>query len=362
MTVHKGIKNLSTFQWLVISLALSAFVVWLRFYLGPGSVNLFQLLLEALLFSMLSYALIKFFVQRRDTDKKRFRLAFLTAIAVSLVSFFLSGLFFASAWHWGLLIVHLFTIFVTCFIVSNLTYGWWENNAPHSPQIEAEVFASHQEHMGTPIKLPFSKRLFDILFSAVSLILSMPVWLLIIFMIWWEDPGPVLFVKNAVGKNGINFKQLKFRSMVMDAEKDTGPISGYENDDRVLFFGRVLRKTALDELPQLINILMGQMSYVGPRPQRTVLVHGYLQRLPEYARRHLVRPGLAGLAQVADSYDISPEEKLAWDLVYIEKSSLWLDFKLLLSAFLLVFGLRWMSDTDAEAKIRKLLNLEKPAL
>jgi lipopolysaccharide/colanic/teichoic acid biosynthesis glycosyltransferase len=91
-----------------------------------------------------------------------------------------------------------------------------------------------------------------------------------------------------------------------------------------------------------------------------VLVHGYLQQLPLYARRHRVRPGLAGLAQVVDSYDISPEEKLAWDLVYIENATIWLDFKLLLSAFFLVFALRWMSDTDAELKIRRLLNIQKP--
>lgn len=362
MTVHKGIKNFSTFQWLIISLFLSASILAVRFYLVPRNMSLLEALLEAPLFSLLCYALSKIFIRIPHQDKKRFRIALLIAVAVNIISLVLPGLFFNSFRHWHLLIVQLLTIFITCFTISNLIYGWWENNAPPSLQIEAEVFASHQIHMGAPIKPPIGKRFFDIFLASFSLLISTPLWFLITFMIWWEDPGPVLFVKNAVGKHGINFKQLKFRSMILDAEKATGPISGYENDDRVLFFGRLLRKTALDELPQLINILMGQMSYVGPRPQRTVLVHGYLQRLPEYARRHLVRPGLAGLAQVADSYDISPEEKLAWDLVYIEKSSLWLDFKLLLSAFLLVFGLRWMSDTDAEAKIRKLLNLEKPSL
>ena len=148
--------------------------------------------------------------------------------------------------------------------------------------------------------------------------------------------------------------------MILDAEKDTGPISGYENDERVLFFGKLLRKTALDELPQLVNILLGDMSYVGPRPQRTVLVHGYLQQIPEYARRHLVRPGLAGLAQVVDKYDISPKEKLAWDLIYIDHSNVWIDIKLVLAAFYLVFALRWQSNTNPELTIRKMFGFTKP--
>jgi lipopolysaccharide/colanic/teichoic acid biosynthesis glycosyltransferase len=118
----------------------------------------------------------------------------------------------------------------------------------------------------------------------------------------------------------------------------------------------------LDELPQLINILMGDMSYVGPRPQRTVLVHGYLQDLPEYAARHRVRPGLAGLAQVADSYSISPEEKLAWDLAYINRSNAWFDLKLVLAAFFLVFALRWRPEGHPELTIRKLLKINKPTL
>jgi len=150
--------------------------------------------------------------------------------------------------------------------------------------------------------------------------------------------------------------------MDLHAEKNSGPIpiTGYENEDRVLFFGKFLRKSALDEVPQLINILLGDMSAVGPRPQRTVLVHGYLKEMPDYARRHRVRPGLAGLAQVVDSYDISPEKKLAWDLVYIQKANLWLDIKLLFFAFYLVFALRWSSDPHPEVRIRELLNMVKP--
>jgi len=250
--------------------------------------------------------------------------------------------------------------FCGSFLASSLEFGLWENNAPPSEKIEAEVLAWHQSQLGSSIKTSISKRVLDILIAIVSLVISAPVWLLVIFLIWWEDPGPIFFVKNSVGRGGKNFHQLKFRSMIIDAEKDTGPISGYENDERVLFFGKLIRKTALDELPQLINILLGDMSYVGPRPQRTVLVHGYLQKVPHYARRHLVRPGLAGLAQVVDTYDISPDQKLAWDLVYIENTSIWLDAKLVLAAFYLVFALRWRSETNPELKIRKMLKFNDP--
>jgi lipopolysaccharide/colanic/teichoic acid biosynthesis glycosyltransferase len=250
------------------------------------------------------------------------------------------------------------------FIAANQDMHWWENNAPPSAQVEAEVLKAHQEHMDPTTRPAIIKRLFDIFFAAFGLVLSLPIWLLVTVLIWWEDPGPILFVKNAVSRGGKNFRQLKFRSMVLHAEKDSGPIpiTSYENDNRVLSFGKFLRKTALDETPQLINILLGNMSAVGPRPQRTVLVHEYLKEMPEYVNRHCVRPGLAGLAQVVDSYDISPKEKLVWDFEYIQKANLLLDLKLLFSAFYLVFALRWSRDPHPEIRIRKILNVVKPEI
>jgi lipopolysaccharide/colanic/teichoic acid biosynthesis glycosyltransferase len=165
--------------------------------------------------------------------------------------------------------------------------------------------------------------------------------MLIAFFIWFEDPGPLLFVKNSVGRGGRNFHQFKFRSMVRDAEKETGPVLSSEDDARVLKIGHVLRKTALDELPQLLNILDGEMSFVGPRPQRTVLVREYLHAMPEYAERHAVAPGISGLAQVVGSYYITPRQKLRLDRLYCHHASLGFDLKLLVIAFLLVFYLRW---------------------
>jgi lipopolysaccharide/colanic/teichoic acid biosynthesis glycosyltransferase len=151
----------------------------------------------------------------------------------------------------------------------------------------------------------------------------------------------LLFVKNSVGKGGENFHQYKFRTMVRGAESNTGPILASEIDERVLIIGGLLRKTALDELPQLLNILGGEMSFVGPRPQRTVLVCGYLERMPEYAERHRVLPGLAGLAQVAGDYYLTPRQKLRYDRIYIRYASLGFDLKLIFLAFLLTFWYRW---------------------
>jgi lipopolysaccharide/colanic/teichoic acid biosynthesis glycosyltransferase len=135
--------------------------------------------------------------------------------------------------------------------------------------------------------------------------------------------------------------QFKFRSMVQGAEEHTGPVLAAEGDERVLLAGKFLRKTALDELPQLVNILRGEMSFVGPRPQRTVLVHAYLEEMPEYTERHQIVPGLAGLAQVAGDYYLTPRQKLRLDRLYIRHSGLGFDIKLLALSFLIAFWYRW---------------------
>jgi lipopolysaccharide/colanic/teichoic acid biosynthesis glycosyltransferase len=142
--------------------------------------------------------------------------------------------------------------------------------------------------------------------------------------------------------------------MTPGAEMETGPVLSQKDDSRVLNFGRLLRKTALDELPQLVNILLGEMSFVGPRPQRTILVNGYLEILPEYAKRHRVLPGLSGLAQVAGDYYLTPRQKLRLDLLYIRYRSLGFDIKLLFLAFLIAFFYRWKDDWDGRLPRRLL--------
>ena len=222
----------------------------------------------------------------------------------------------------------------------------WEDNQPPSEQIRREVFEAHRAFPAK--RIPFSKRAFDVSLALGGIVLSSPVWILFSLLIWLEDPGPLLFVKNSVGQAGANFRQFKFRSMVREAEKGTGPVLAEQSDARVLRIGKLMRKTALDELPQLINILKGEMSFVGPRPQRTVLVRDYLLEMPEYAERHVVQPGIAGLAQVAASYYITPRQKLRFDRLYVRHAGLGFDLRLLTIALLLVFYLRWKPGWDGK--------------
>ena len=254
----------------------------------------------------------------------------------------------------GLLWLAFAGAFTGCLLSTFLEYNLWENNSPPSPGAQDEVLQRHIAWIGKPQAEPWAKRCFDISLALMGLVLSAPVWAFSVFLIWFEDPGPILFVKNSVGKGGANFRQYKLRTMVRSAEADTGPVLAQQGDGRVLRFGRLLRKTALDELPQLINILRGEMSFVGPRPQRTVLVAEYLQHMPEYAERHRALPGLAGLAQVAGDYYLTPRQKLRFDRVYIRHCSLGFDLKLLALAFLITFWFRWQKDWNGRLPRRLL--------
>jgi lipopolysaccharide/colanic/teichoic acid biosynthesis glycosyltransferase len=184
------------------------------------------------------------------------------------------------------------------------------------------------------------KRAFDCALAGVGLVVSAPLWALIATAIKMEDGGPIFFRQARVGLGGRVFDALKFRSMVPDAEARTGPVQATENDPRVTRVGRVMRSTAMDELPQLWNIFAGDMSFVGPRPLRPgeVEVRGdgqlvQLNQIPGYAARHSVRPGLTGLTQVYASRDISHTSKFRLDRVYLKRASLCLDLKLILRSF-----------------------------
>jgi lipopolysaccharide/colanic/teichoic acid biosynthesis glycosyltransferase len=253
------------------------------------------------------------------------------------------GLFFwiRTPFAWAAVMAILLGSFFGGLIATQRHLGFWEDNYPPPAEIRTAVYKKHREIIGNPPSVPLPKRIFDLLLSVVGLLFSAPVWLLALFAIWFEDPGPLFFVKNSVGKGGKNFHQFKLRTMVRGAEVKTGPVMAAEDDTRALKIGRFLRKTALDELPQLLNILKGDMSFVGPRPQRTVLVYEYLQNMPEFAERARTLPGLAGLAQVAGHYHITPRQKLRYDRIYAAHASLGFDLKLILLAFGLVFYLRW---------------------
>ena len=186
------------------------------------------------------------------------------------------------------------------------------------------------------------KRLIDILISIVLMILSSPIVLITSFAIKFESKGPVFYRQDRSGLDGKVFKIIKFRSMRADAEKASGPVWSTKDDPRITKVGKFIRKVRIDELPQMVNVLKGEMSLVGPRPERQFFVEQLSQEIPFYKRRLKVRPGITGWAQVKHKYDENVEdvkEKLRYDLFYIENMSLSNDFKILFrTVFVVLFG------------------------
>lgn len=186
------------------------------------------------------------------------------------------------------------------------------------------------------------KRLMDIVFSLIILIVTLPITLIVALAIKLDSEGPVFFKQIRVGKDGKEFKIYKFRSMIKDAEKHTGPIWSTKDDPRITRVGKIIRKFRLDEIPQFINVLRGEMSLVGPRPERPYFVEKLSQEIPLYKRRLKVKPGITGWAQVKHKYDESIEDvkkKLQYDLYYIENISLRMDLKILFrTIFVVMFG------------------------
>ncbi|KVW96879.1 TIGR03013 family XrtA/PEP-CTERM system glycosyltransferase [Thiobacillus denitrificans] len=176
------------------------------------------------------------------------------------------------------------------------------------------------------------KRLFDLVVSAAMLAVSLPIMVLTALLIKLESPGPVLYRQERVGQGGRSFTILKFRSMCVDAEKDGKPRWAGQNDSRVTLTGRFIRRTRIDELPQIFNVFFGDMSFVGPRPERPYFVQDLTQKVPYYGVRHTVKPGITGWAQVRYAYGATDEDamhKLQYDLYYVKNHSLFLDLMIL---------------------------------
>lgn len=186
------------------------------------------------------------------------------------------------------------------------------------------------------------KRLMDIALSFILLIVTSPATLLTMIAIKIDSKGPVFYKQERMGLNGKIFRILKFRTMVTDAEKLTGPVWSTKDDPRITKVGKFIRKVRLDEIPQAYNVLKGDMSFVGPRPERPFFVEKLSQEIPLYKRRLKVRPGITGWAQVKHKYDENVEDvkvKLRYDLFYIENISLRMDFKILFrTIFVVIFG------------------------
>ena len=182
------------------------------------------------------------------------------------------------------------------------------------------------------------KRAFDLSLILLASTALLPLWLplvaLIALAIRLQDGGPLLYRQTRLGRFGRNFTLLKFRSMEEDAERRTGAVWACGMDPRCTPVGRFLRRYHLDELPQVVNILRGDMSLVGPRPERPELAAAIMRKQPEFALRLAVRPGIAGLAQAFGPAPITPRQKLRYDLLYIRSASLWLDSKLFAACLL----------------------------
>ncbi len=181
------------------------------------------------------------------------------------------------------------------------------------------------------------KRSFDIFLSAIGLIVLSPIMILVSLAIFCYDRGPVFYRQTRYTKGGKTFKILKFRSMIPDAEKDGVARLASENDDRITPIGKFLRACRLDELPQFFNILAGDMSFVGPRPERPEIADEYTKEVPEFAFRLRVKAGLTGYAQVFGKYNTTSYDKLKLDMIYVEHASLLTDLKLLLLTLKVIF-------------------------
>ena len=194
----------------------------------------------------------------------------------------------------------------------------------------------------------FVKRAFDILVSATGLILLSPVFLITAIAIKAYDHGPVFYKQVRLTKDAKHFKIIKFRSMRVDAEKDgVARLSAGDKDDRITPIGKVVRKCRLDELPQLINILVGDMSLVGPRPERPEIAEQYYEQLPDFKLRLQVKAGLTGYAQVYGKYNIDPYEKLEFDLLYINKMGILADLQLIFATLGILFNSESTTGVDA---------------
>ena len=180
------------------------------------------------------------------------------------------------------------------------------------------------------IEQRLAKRMLDLVCASILLVIASPFMLITAIVIKAYDGGPVFYRQVRCTMGCKEFQILKFRSMRVDAEKDGVARLAAKNDSRITPVGKFIRATRIDELPQLLNILRGDMTFIGPRPERPEIIRQYMEEMPEFAFRMKVKAGLAGYAQVYGKYNTTPYDKLKLDLTYIEQYSVWLDLKLML--------------------------------
>ena len=193
-------------------------------------------------------------------------------------------------------------------------------------EINNDIALKHKRN----IIYKFYSRIVDIISSIIGLIIGIPIMIFFGILIKLEDKGPIFYKQERLGKDKKIFSVYKLRSMKIDAESIGGAQWASKNDPRVTKVGGFIRKTRIDEIPQLINILKGEMSLIGPRPERPSLTYKFNEDIPGFIDRLSIKPGLTGLAQVNGGYEMTPKEKLEWDLEYIKNRSIAMDIKILI--------------------------------
>lgn len=229
------------------------------------------------------------------------------------------------------------------------------NNSYEIQISDTPVLMSRNRGLNTEQRI--TKRLMDIIISSLLLIITLPIMIITAFAVKFCDGGPILFKQNRVTQNGRIFNILKFRSMIVDADKN-GSNTTEDGDKRITKIGKLIRPLRIDELPQLINVLKGDMSMVGPRPERVENVYEYSSHYPEFDLRHRVKAGITGFAQIYGKYNTSPKDKLNMDLFYIETYSPLQDIKLLTLTLKTVFTKSstegFESDSESSPKSKSI--------
>ncbi len=206
------------------------------------------------------------------------------------------------------------------------------------------------DRLGLTTEQRFFKRLFDLFLAAIGIVITAPIMILAAIVVKSTSEGPAIYKQTRITVGNREFEVLKFRTMYTGAEDETGPVLSNGNDPRITKVGRVLRNLRIDELPQLFNVLRGEMSFVGPRPERPFFVEQFSKEIPEYTHRYLVKAGITGYAQVYGKYDTSAVDKLKYDLLYIRDYSLMLDIKLILQTLKVFKGEKAVYQKSANVR------------
>lgn len=193
------------------------------------------------------------------------------------------------------------------------------------------------DKLGLSIEQLIIKRIFDIVVSLICIVISLPIMILTYLVIKLYDGGPAIFSQERITLRNKEFKLYKFRTMVINAEQMTGPVLASEKDPRITAVGSLLRATRIDELPQLFNVLKGEMSIIGPRPERKFFIDQFTKDIPNFEYRLAVKAGITGLAQVMGKYTTNPRDKLRYDLLYIKNYSLLMDLKIFMQTIKIMF-------------------------